>query len=253
MNKNNTVDTAKKGQTTTKNTSKVPTGKVTTLKEAEARKKAREEQYKNFRVNALKRRCKRMKISEEDTKKYVEKLLEQLKAPNEYSILVMIYKNSYKGPKKAKEAKEQEIFVSDFDKFKEDLAKANIKYNYCGDNFVSITGDQNILAKIREIAPLSAKIQPYAKKMESVLADVKPPENTKKSTNNTADKKAAAKKKRKMSNIAANKKRRHSRGQFARKEVRNLRQELKKKRKAKIVQIAAKKASEGSKTLKKAA
>lgn len=234
MTNNNTVDTAQKGQTTTKNISKVPTGKVTLLKETEARKKAREEQYKNFRVNALKRRCARMGMSEEDTKKYVEKLLEQLKAPKEYTILVMIAK-------------------PDFAMMKEALAKANITYNYCGDTYFSIGGNQDTLSKIREIAPTSAKIHPYAKKMESVLADVKPPEKTKKPTNNTAEKKAAAKKKRKMSNILANKKRRHGRGRFARKEVRNLRQELKKNRKAKIVQLAAKKASKGSKTLKKAA
>ena len=80
MKNNKNVETAQKGQTTTKNTqpenvkndlkkiqehrdakkSKTPTGKVTLLKETEARKKARKEQYDNFRINALKRRCKRM-------------------------------------------------------------------------------------------------------------------------------------------------------------------------------------------------
>lgn len=246
MTNNNTVDTAQKGQTTTKNN--IPTGKVKTLTNATERRKAREEQFRNFRINALKRRCKRIGFDEAKTNEYVEKLKKQMDAPKEYSILI-----TFNQVYPRKKMKEGEVFKPDIEVFLEDIKGKNISYLYKGDSFVRIDGDQNILAKIREIAPTSAKIYPYAKKMESVLADVKPPEKAKKPTNNTAEKKAAAKKKRKMSNILANKKRRHGRGQFARKEVRNLRQELKKNRKARIVQLAAKKASEGSKTAKKAA
>ena len=49
MNNNTKVETAQKSQAANKKTSKVPTGKVTLMKETEARKKAREEQYRSFR------------------------------------------------------------------------------------------------------------------------------------------------------------------------------------------------------------
>lgn len=181
MNKNTKVETAKNGQATNKiqpekvqndlkkiddirkNKSKVPTGKVTLIKETEARKKAREEQYKTFRVNALRRRCSRMGYTEEQTEEFVKKLIEQLKAPKEYSILVM-------------------LSPSDGTLFKEALANAKIPYKYHGDTFFSLDGDQNVLAKIREIAPPKAKIHPYAKKMESVLTE-RPPEKEKKPKN----------------------------------------------------------------------
>lgn len=181
MNKNTHVETAQKGQATNKNIqpekvvtalkniddirknkSKVPTGKVTILKETEARKKAREEQYRNFRINALKRRCKRMEFDDEKTAQYVETLKKQLDAPKEYSILVM-------------------FSSKDGAMMKEALTNAGINYKYHGDTYYSIDGDQNVLAKIREIAPPGAKIHPYAKKMESVLKDVEHPLQEKKS------------------------------------------------------------------------
>lgn len=172
MNKNNTVDTAKKGQTTTKNTSKVPTGKVTTLKEAEARKKAREEQYKNFRVNALRRRCKRMKISDEDTEKYVKKLIEQINSPNTYHITISFNPN-------------------DIDLVKQALKNEDLVYSMIASSHLFMDGDGEVLATVRKIMPPSAKIYPYAKKKESVLPK-QTVQKEKKPTNNTKEKKSAA-------------------------------------------------------------
>ena len=130
MNKNNTVDTAQKGQTTTKNN--IPTGKVKTIHEAMQRRAAREEQFRNFRINALKRRCKRYGFDEAKTAECVAKLEEQMKAPKEYNILVMIYQ---KQPRK--KTQDGEIFKSDIDTFCENLANNKITYNYRGSNYVS--------------------------------------------------------------------------------------------------------------------
>ena len=171
MTKNNTVDTAQKGQTTTKNN--IPTGKVKDLANATERRKAREEQFRNFRINALKRRCKRYGFDDVKTAEYVAKLEEQMKAPKKYNILIML---------NAKDAA----------MMNESLAKEKIDYKYRGDTYFSLDGDQNILAKLREIAPPSAKIYPYAKKMESVIPKEER-EVIKKPSNNTAEKKVAAK------------------------------------------------------------
>ena len=179
MNNNTKVETAQKSQAANKKTSKVPTGKITLMKETEARKKAREEQYRNFRINALRRRCKRMKFDDEKTEELVKKLIEQMNAPKEYNILILL--NPDDGPM-----------------MKEALAKANIHYKYHGDTFFSIDGNQDVLAKIREIAPPKAKIYPYAKKMESVISK-EDREKVKKHTNNMAEKKAAAKSSKKIS------------------------------------------------------
>lgn len=160
MNKNTQVETAKNGQATNKNTSNVPTGKAKSIKDAEARKKAREEQFRNFRINALRRRCARMKFTEEKTEELVKKLIEQLNAPKEYSILVM-------------------LDVKDGAMMKEALAKAKIHYKYHGDTYFSIDGNQDILAKIREIAPPKAKIYPYAKKMEPIISKEEVPKKPK--------------------------------------------------------------------------
>ena len=160
MNKNTQVETAKNGQATNKNTSNVPTGNVKSIKDTEARKKAREEQFRNFRINALRRRCARMKFTEEKTEELVKKLIEQLNAPKEYSILVM-------------------LDVKDGAMMKEALAKAKIHYKYHGDTYFSIDGNQDILAKIREIAPPKAKIYPYAKKMEPIISKEEVPKKPK--------------------------------------------------------------------------
>ena len=154
MKNNTTVETAQKSQATTKNT-----GKVKTLANATERRKAREEQFRNFRINALKRRCKRMGFDEAKTNEYVEKLNKQMDEPKQYDILIT-FNNA------------------DFNLLKEAVAKANINYNIlvAGNSkarvsygYMSLVGDQNVLAKMREIAPPSAKIHPYAKKMESVI------------------------------------------------------------------------------------
>ena len=250
MTKNTSVDTAQKGQATKKNN--IPTGKVKTLANATERRKAREEQFRNFRIGALRRRCKRMGFDEAKTAECVAKLEEQMKAPKEYSILVMIYQ---KQPRK--KIPDGEIFKPDIDTFCENLANNKITYNYRGSNYVSITGNQDILAKIREIAPEGAKIHPYAKKMESVIPKEEK-EVIKKPSNNTAEKKATAK--------AANKGHmpksvryfhRMQKGRY--KELRKISLAYKrsKKRKAITVQLNAKKSSTGSKkastSIKKAA
>ena len=236
MKKNTQVETTQKSQATNKNNT--PTGKVKTLKSAEERRKAREEQFRNFRINALRRRCKRMKYTEEKTEEFIKKLIEQMNAPKEYSILIM-------------------LSVKDGPMMKEALAKANITYKYHGDTYFSIDGNQDVLAKIREIAPPSAKIHPYAKKMESVLPKQEK-EVIKKPSNNTAEKKTAAKT---VSKGHMSKSTRHfhrmQKGRY-----KNLRQvflahKRSKLKKAATVQLNAKKSSTGSKkastNLKKAA
>jgi hypothetical protein len=182
MSKNNKVETAKNSQTTDKNiqtenttakASKVPTGKVITIKESDARKKAREEQYKNFRVAALKRRCKRMKISDEDTKKYVEELIKQINAPNTYRILIFFNKE-------------------DINMVKEAIKNANLTTDVMSDSHIMMTGDQNTLGILRSIMPPKAKIHQYVIKKPSVLPEQKK-EVIKKPSNNTAEAKANAK------------------------------------------------------------
>lgn len=178
MKQNTTVDTAQKGQATI---DKTPTGKVKTIKSAEERRKAREEQFRNFRINALKRRCKRLKMSDEEIEKYVKKLIEQMNAPNEYTIIVMLNKNDMKMMEEA-------------------VNNEGIKYTHrspydekkpCGGYF-AFAGTQETLAKIRGITPPNAKIHTYAKKAESVLPKQEK-EVIKKPSNNTAEKKTAAK------------------------------------------------------------
>ena len=227
MTKNTQVETAQKSQATNKiNT---PTGKVKTLKSAEERRKTREEQFRNFRINALRRRCARMKYTEEQTEEFVKKLIEQMDAPKEYSILIM-------------------LSVKDGSMMKEALAKAKIKYKYHGDTYFSIDGNQEVLAKIREIAPPSAKIYPYAKKMESVLPKQEK-EVIKKPTNNTAEKKAAANSKRIMHKAVKSTRYMHRMQKGRYKNLREvfLAHKRSKKHKATTVQLNTKKSSTGSK------
>lgn len=227
MTKNTQVETAQKSQATNKiNT---PTDKVKTLKSTEERRKTREEQFRNFRINALRRRCARMKYTEEQTEEFVKKLIEQMDAPKEYSILIM-------------------LSVKDGSMMKEALAKANITYKYHGDTYFSIDGNQEVLAKIREIAPPSAKIYPYAKKMKSVLPKQEK-EVIKKPTNNTAEKKAAANPKRTMHKAVKSTRYFHRMQKGRYKNLREvfLAHKRSKKHKATTVQPNAKKSSTGSK------
>lgn len=245
MKNNTTVDTAQKGQATTKNN--IPTGKVKTLANATERRKAREEQFRNFRINALKRRCARYGFDEAKTAEYIAKLEEQMKAPKEYTIMVT-FNNA------------------DFNMLKEAVAKAGIKYNIlvAGNGkarvsygYMSLIGDQTVLAKIREIAPSSAKIYPYAKKMEPVINET-PPVKKKKPTNNTVEKRKAAKDARKKENIRKFLNRKKGKGKATTWGSRKISlAERKKAHKATTVQLKAKKSSTGSKkastSIKKAA
>ncbi len=256
MKDNNTVDTAQKGQTANKIQSekvqnnlkkiqeiknakkdKTPTGKVIVISEKESTRKAREEQYRNFRINALKRRAGRMGLSEEEIEKAVKKLIEQMDAPKEYSILIMVAKATRKKDK------------PDITMLKEALAKEGIKYAFCGDDFVSVNGNQDILAKIREIAPPSAKIYPYAKKMESVLPKVE--YKKKKPSNNSKEKATAVKVARKEKNIRIHRSKKT--GKVTKKIVLKTLSNVKKQKPSVVIHMNAKKASKGSKTLKKAA
>lgn len=237
MSKNTTVDTAQKGQTTTKNN--IPTGKVKTLADAAKRRKTREEQFRNFRINALRRRCKRMGFDEEKTEELVKKLIEQMNSPKEYNIIVM-FDNS------------------DYNMLKEAVENAKIKYNVLisGNTkarvslaYMSLEGDQNVLAKLREIAPPSAKIYPYAKKMESVLPKAEP--KKKKPSNNSKEKAAAAKAARKEKNIHIHRSKKT--GKITKRVVLKTLSAVKKRKPSVVVHLNTKKASEGSKTAKKAA
>lgn len=236
MNKNNTVETTQKSQTTTdiqsKNTknsqkkSKVPTGKVVLLKETEARKKAREEQYRTFRINALKRRCKRMKISDEDTQKYVDKLIEQLNSSNNYHILMM-------------------FSAKDSDMVKQAMKNEGLDYKVMTSTHAILDGDSEVLGTLRGIMPPGTKICPYVIKKPSVL----PIQNKKevpKHPSKAARKSAAANAKlaRKVGNMKMHKK--------VKKHFKTL-QNVRNRNKAITVQMPAKKASEGSKIAKKAA
>lgn len=228
MSNNTQVETTQKSQATNKNKSGVPTGKIKTLKTAEARKKAREEEYRNFRIAALKRRCKRMKLSEDEINELIEKLKKQLNAPKEYSILIMINK------------KDRKLMT-------EALANANIQYKFHGEDFFWIDGDQNILAKIREISPNSAKIHPYAKKMESVIPKQEK-EVIKKPSNNTAEKKSAAKAARSGHTVKSVRCfHRYSKGRYKDMRKISLAYKRSKKHKATTVQLAPKTSSTGSK------
>lgn len=157
--KNFKVDTAANGQTAKQDTkhifvvekTNVPTGKIKTAEEREKRRKAREEQYKTFRVNALKRRAKRMGLSEEDTEAKVKELLNQLDTPNSYSVLILFNPN-------------------DKDLVKQALLKEDLAWNLISDSHLFIDADQETLATIRSIMPPSAKIHPYVKKKKPVLA-----------------------------------------------------------------------------------
>ena len=253
--KNNTqVETAQKSQATkniqpenvqkdlakiqsikeAKKNDKTPVGKVTLMKETEARKKAREEQYRNFRINALKRRCKRLGYTEEETKKFVEKLIEQLNAPNEYTIIVMLNN-------------------TEINLMAEAIANAKIKYTHKSafgkkptGGYFAFSGNKQLLDKLREIAPPSAKFHIYAKKAESVLPK-QDKEVIKKPSNNTAEAKRNAKAVRKATNIRRGNHKKGKGKSVAKTQHRISLSELKKKRKATTVQLKAKKSSKGSK------
>ena len=238
--KNFKVETAKDGQTTItkieKKESNVPTGKIKTAEEREKRRKAREEQYKAFRVNALKRRAKRYGLTEEETEEKVKKLLEQLDTPNSYRVLLMF------NPKDAKmlyAALDKEGLVC--------LMKAPVNAKEDQDSFCFVEADQETLKTIREIAPPGTKIHPYVKKKEPVLA-TNESKKVKKPTNNTPEAKKAAKERRKANNLYRFTHRKKGAGKAAAKIAKRERlAKAKKDRKANVVHLNKTKRSTGLK------
>lgn len=171
--KNFKVATTEDGKTTLTKIDKTPTGKVKTLKDKEAIKAAREEQYKNFRVNALKRRAKRIGLSDEQTKVKVEELLKQMTAPANYDIMIM-------------------FDPTDYDMVKQALMNEDITWKLLVSTYGFIEGDAEVLATVRTIVPSTAKIYPYVKRKPNVLPTAEPyVRGAKKRTK--AEKKALAK------------------------------------------------------------
>jgi hypothetical protein len=181
--KNFKVATTEDGKTTLTKIDKTPTAKVKTLKDKEALKKEREEQYKNFRIAALKRRAKRMGLSEEQTNVKVKELAEQLAAPNNYDITLMFN-------------------PADFDMVKQALMNEDITWKLLVSTYGFLEGDAEVLATLRTIVPKTVKIYPHVKRKPNVLPTQQPrARGAKKRTK--AEKKAlaaAAKKVRKTLN-----------------------------------------------------
>lgn len=159
--KNFTVATVENGKTTKQDTKhafattniskdKTPTGKVKTIKDKEALKKEREEQYKNFRIGALKRRAKRIGLSEGQIKVKIEELIKQIDTPNQYFVLVMF------------DAKDKDTNT-------QALKNEGIVCKIQGPTYFYIEADQDTLGTIRSIMTPGSKIHPYVKKKPSVL------------------------------------------------------------------------------------
>ena len=167
---------------------KTPTGKVKNLKDKEMLKKEREEQYKNFRVRALKRRAKRMGLSEEDTKKKVEELLVQLDTPNSYSVLILF------------SPKDESLVV-------QALKNEDLTWKMKSNSHLFIDADQETLATLRSIMPPTAKIHPYVKKKPPVIPAQNIQKEEKKPKNRASIRAAAkaAKAARKAANNIKNK------------------------------------------------
>ena len=178
--KNFTVATTEDGKTTLTKIDKTPTGKVKTMKKKEELQKAREEQYKNFRINALKRRAKRMGLTDEQIAVKVKELEKQMAASNDYNILIMFNPN-------------------DFNLVKQALMNDDIAWKLLVTSYGFIDGDDELLADLRKLLPPSAKIYPHVKRKPPILPSQQPSGRGKK-TRTKAEKKslaAAAKKARK--------------------------------------------------------
>lgn len=191
--KNFKVATAENGKTPTQDTkhkfsnvTKTPTGKVKTVKDREAIKKAREEEYKNRRVNSLKRRAKRMGLTEEQINVKVKELLTQIDTPNSYDVLIFYNPNNRKMIEQA-------------------LKNEGLTCKIITDTYLFIEADQETLATLRTIIPPGSKIHPYVKRKPPILP-VEQPKSRGKKTKTKAQKKAmaaAAKLARKKANIEA--------------------------------------------------
>lgn len=148
--KNFTVATTEDGKTTLTKIDKTPTGKVKTMKNKEELQKAREEQYKNFRINALKRRAKRMGLTDEQTAVKIKELEKQMASTNDYDILIMYNPN-------------------DFNLVKQALLNDNIAWKMLVSSYGFIEGDDELLADLRKLLPPSAKIYPHVKRKPPIL------------------------------------------------------------------------------------
>ena len=239
--KNFKVATAEDGKTTLAKIDKTPTGKVKTLKDKEQIRKEREEQYKNFRISALKRRAKRMGLTDEQIEVKVKELITQMDTPNSYLVLVLFNPN-------------------DQNLVKEALKNEGLVWKMMSNSHFFIDADQETLGTLREIMPPSAKIHPYVKKKPAILPVEEPPKKAKKPKNRAAIRTAAkaAKKARKAAKIAACKNRKGNAGKAyakMRKQIKLLK--AKKGRKATTIQLKPKKSStslkKASTDLKKAA
>lgn len=228
---------------------KTPTGKVKTMKNKEELQKAREEQYKNFRINALKRRAKRMGLNDEQTAAKIEELKKQMESTTYYSMLIMFNPN-------------------DFNMVKQALMNDSVEWKLLVSSYGFIEGDAELLADLRKILPPSAKIYPYVKRKPPILPSPAPSGRGKK-TRTKAEKKslaAAAKKERKEkkrihrskktgeieNRTQSSRKNRHSNSTIKGKKAAKIRKqntlaERKLARKATTVQIACKKRSTASK------
>lgn len=181
--KNFKVETAANGQTPKQDTKhkfttaniakdKTPTGKVKTLKDKEALKAAREEEYVNRRVNALKRRAKRMGLSEEQINVKIEELKAQIKAPNNYDIIIMFNPANY-------------------DMVKQALMNDDITWKLLVTTYGFLEGDAEVLASLRKILPPKSKIYPHVKRKPNVLP-TQPPRARGAKKRTKAEKKALA-------------------------------------------------------------
>lgn len=199
--KNFKVDTANNGQTTKQDKTHqftvekkvTPVDKEKVEKDRENRRKAREEQYKTFRVNALKRRCKRMNLNEEQTKEKVDQLLKQLEEPATYNILVMYH-------------------ISDKNLLVQALKKEDIVWKIMvdpnrrsHDAYCIIEADTDVLDYLRGLNISTMKIYPHVKRKPPVIETKSKPVKVKKPSNNSKSIAAAGKVngRRKRVNIAA--------------------------------------------------
>lgn len=189
MKKNTIVDTANNGQTTTENT----VDNTSKLTKAERR----EQNYVAFRVNALKRRCKRYGLSEEKTNAYVEKLKELLASPNTYDIYVFFPQKDYK------------MISAIVNKNIDTKANDNIIMEY----WMKFVGDNELLNKLREVLPDSAKIQPLVHKKridfddgDNVVQNKKVPKKKVAKRKSKIEKRAETKKKKNLADLRASRK-----------------------------------------------
>lgn len=247
------VETPKNGQATNAQVYKLPNGKLVTKEQRDKIREEQEEMYKTRRINAFTRRCKRMGISEEDTAKYVEKLVAQLEAPHQYAIHVLfdtkiIYDRVREVDEKTGEEKWKTKQKQASNLAKEAILNSKIECKILTNNWAYIIGDDAVLAKLREIMPGYATVNPHVLKAEPILP-VKAEHTPKKPSNNSKDVASKAKSARKANKIAHFKDRKnHHRGKSWAKAKKHLSLlEKKKSRKAKVIQVNAKKGSKGSK------